>query len=111
MFVAWGLTLPAAALVGALAELVTGFGDWGTALVAVFLVTSSFAIWKISRRQVVDHTNVNDVDEAESPGVVTTAMAAVTPPPTAAAAEELAATIPAPAGAVDPDPKPTQAAV
>jgi PiT family inorganic phosphate transporter len=114
MFVAWGLTLPAAALVGALAEWVTNFGDWGTALVAVFLVSSSFAIWKISRREIVDHTNVNDVDDtdgAESPGVVTAAMAAVTPPPTAAVAEELAATIPAPAGAVDPDPKPTQAAV
>ncbi len=41
MFVAWGLTLPAAALVGALAESVTDLGDWGTALVAVFLVASS----------------------------------------------------------------------
>ncbi|MET9443248.1 inorganic phosphate transporter [Streptomyces sp. NPDC006610] len=93
MFVAWGLTLPAAALVGALAEVVTRFGDWGTALVAVFLVGSSAAIWKISRREVVDHTNVNDTEEPA--GVVTTAMAAVTPPPTAAAAEELAAAIPA----------------
>lgn len=79
MFVAWGLTLPAAALVGALAEYVTGFGTWGTAVVAVFLVASSAAIWKISRREVVDHTNVNETDEA--PGVVTTAIAAVTPPP------------------------------
>ncbi|MFM9611202.1 inorganic phosphate transporter [Streptomyces niveiscabiei] len=63
MFVAWGLTLPAAALVGALAESVTDLGDWGTAAVAVFLVASSAAIWKISRREVVDHTNVNDSDE------------------------------------------------
>ena len=31
MFVAWGLTLPAAALVGALAEYVTDLGAWGTA--------------------------------------------------------------------------------
>src|ERR671922_70133 len=63
MFVAWGLTLPAAALVGALAEYVTGFGAWGTALVAVFLVASSAAIWKLSRREIVDHTNVNETDE------------------------------------------------
>jgi PiT family inorganic phosphate transporter len=107
MFVAWGLTLPAAALVGAGAELVTGFGDWGTALVAVFLVGSSAAIWKLSRREVVDHTNVNDTDE-EPAGVVTTAMAAVTPPPAGTVAEELSATIPAPASA---DPTAPKAAV
>ncbi len=99
MFVAWGLTLPAAALVAAVAEWVCGLGDWGTALVAVFLVVSSAAIWKISRREVVDHTNVND-HEPEEPGVVTTAMAAVTPPPTVAA-EELGVTIPAQADTRD----------
>ncbi|MEG3631531.1 inorganic phosphate transporter [Streptomyces poriticola] len=97
MFVAWGLTLPAAALVAAVAEWVTGLGDWGTGLVAVFLVVSSAAIWKISRREVVDHTNVNDEEPAEA-GVVTTAMAAVTPPPTAG---EHGVTIPAQAGAPD----------
>ncbi|WP_369168365.1 anion permease [Streptomyces sp. R28] len=103
MFVAWGLTLPAAALVGALAEYVTGFGSWGTALVAIFLVASSAAIWKISRREVIDHTNVNETDEPA--GVVTTAMAAVTPPPAGSTAtEELAATIPAPSS----EPAPTQ---
>jgi inorganic phosphate transporter, PiT family len=109
MFVAWGLTLPAAALVGAIAELVCRAGSWGTAVVAVFLVASSAAIWKISRREVIDHTNVNGHDEAdgsaaaeESAGVVTAAMAAVTPPP----AGELSATIPAPAPA-DPPAKTT----
>ncbi|MFF9003759.1 anion permease [Streptomyces achromogenes] len=80
MAVAWVLTLPAAALVGAGAESVTDLGDWGTAAVAVFLVAASAAIWKISRREVVDHTNV--VEETGEPaGVVTTAIAAVTPPP------------------------------
>ncbi|MEV6807580.1 inorganic phosphate transporter [Streptomyces sp. NPDC051132] len=80
MAVAWVLTLPAAALVGAGAEVVTGLGDGGTAAVAVFLVAASAAIWKISRREVVDHTNV--VAGTEEPaGVVTTAIAAVTPPP------------------------------
>ncbi|MFF3381092.1 anion permease [Streptomyces sp. NPDC002680] len=93
MFVAWGLTLPAAALVGAVAEWVTGFGDWGTALVAVFLIASSAAIWVVSRRgEVVDHTNVNGTEDP---------AAAVTPPahtvPT-----DLTATIPAPATTADP---------
>ncbi|EGX57998.1 low-affinity phosphate transporter [Streptomyces zinciresistens K42] len=93
MFVAWGLTLPAAALVGALAEYVTGFGAWGTAVVAVFLVGSSAGIWKISRREVVDHTNVNETDEPA--GVVTTAVAAVTPPPAGTVPADLAAAAPA----------------
>jgi PiT family inorganic phosphate transporter len=100
MFVAWGLTLPAAGLVGAGAEYVARQGDWGVYTVAAFLVASCVAIWLVSRRQVVDHTNVNDV-EAEPAGVVTTAMAAVTPPPAgsvaAAADEDLKTTIPSPA--------------
>ncbi|WP_121746332.1 inorganic phosphate transporter [Streptomyces sp. E2N166] len=95
MFVAWGLTLPAAALVAAIAEWVCGLGDWGTALVAVFLVASSAAIWKLSRREVVDHTNV--VDEPEQAGVVTTAMAAVSPPPAGVTEDLAAAGAPGPA--------------
>jgi len=95
MLVAWVLTLPAAALVGAGAESVTDLGDWGTGVVAVFLVASSAAIWKISRREVVDASNVNDTDEPA--GVVTTAIAAVTPPPAGTVAEDLTAMIPAPA--------------
>ncbi|AWW40264.1 phosphate transporter [Streptomyces sp. AS58] len=102
MFVAWGLTLPAAALVGAVAEWVTGFGSWGTALVAIFLVGSSAAIWKVSRREVVDHTNVNDTEDQAD--VVTTAIAAVTPPPPVAAADDAAATIPAQSTATDSAP-------
>ncbi|MEU4153934.1 inorganic phosphate transporter [Streptomyces sp. NPDC026659] len=103
MFVAWALTLPAAALVGAGAESVTDLGDWGTAAVAVFLVAASAAIWKISRREVIDHTHVSPVGTHDEPaGVVTTAMAAVTPPPAGTVtagtvAEGLTATIPAPA--------------
>ncbi|WP_427923295.1 inorganic phosphate transporter [Streptomyces sp. cg40] len=106
MFVAWGLTLPAAALVGALAESVTDLGDWGTALVAVFLVASSTAIWLLSRRQVVDASNVNEFEEPA--GVVTAAIAAVTPPPSVALSEGLTATIPSPpvtpAPVATPDP-------
>ncbi|MEU9408023.1 inorganic phosphate transporter [Streptomyces sp. NPDC048281] len=102
MMVAWVLTLPAAALVGALAESVTDLGDWGTAVVAVFLVASSATIWKLSRREVVDSSNV----VAEEPaGVVTTAIAAVTPPPAGPATvtgqvmDDLTATIPSPSPA------------
>ncbi|MEW2132435.1 inorganic phosphate transporter [Streptomyces sp. NPDC005435] len=103
MFVAWALTLPAAALVGAGAESVTDLGDWGTAAVAVFLAAASAAIWKISRREVIDHTSVAPAGAYEEPaGVITTAMAAVTPPPAgtvteALGTEGLTATIPAPA--------------
>ncbi|MGW2490780.1 anion permease [Streptomyces sp. NPDC001606] len=101
MAVAWVLTLPAAALVGAGAEAVTELGDWGTAAVAVFLVASSAAIWKISRREVVDHTNV--VEETGEPaGVVTTAIAAVTPPPAGQITEDLTATIASPAAEPTP---------
>jgi PiT family inorganic phosphate transporter len=114
MFVAWGLTLPAAGLVAAGSEYVTQQGDWGVAAVAVFLVASCAAIWFISRRQVVDHTNVNDVEpaDAEPAGVVTTAIAAVTPPPTGAvaatiASDDLKATIPATSGEAAPAPAAT----
>ncbi|MFF5029321.1 anion permease [Streptomyces collinus] len=96
MLIAWVLTLPAAALVGALAESVTDLGDWGTAVVAVFLVAASAAIWKYSRREVVDHTSVVADPAEEPPGVVTTAIAMVTPPPTGTVTEDLTATIPAP---------------
>lgn len=85
MFIAWGLTLPAAALVASGAELVMRTGDIGVTAVALFLVGSCVAIWFISRRQVVDHTNVTEVAPAAAgePGVVTTAMAAVAVPPIA----------------------------
>jgi PiT family inorganic phosphate transporter len=101
MLVAWVLTLPAAAAVGAGAESVTDLGDWGTAVVVVFLVAASAAIWKLSRRQVVDATNVNAAEEPA--GVVTTAIAAVTPPPAAAVTEELTATLPAPVTPATPE--------
>ncbi|MFF3496934.1 anion permease [Streptomyces sp. NPDC002795] len=87
MFIAWGLTLPAAGLVGAGAEFLTKQGPWGIGLTAALLVIGSGIIWKLSRRNSIDHTNVT-ADEPhaapaqEAPGVVTTAIASVTPPPT-----------------------------
>ncbi|MGW3093525.1 anion permease [Streptomyces sp. NPDC001102] len=109
MLVAWVLTLPAAALVGAGAESVTDLGDWGTAVVAVFLVAASAAIWKLSRREVVDASNVNETEEP--PGVVTTAIAAVIPPPAGSVSEELTATISAPATSTTTEPAAPPAAV
>ncbi|MEV5982388.1 inorganic phosphate transporter [Streptomyces sp. NPDC052114] len=99
MFIAWGLTLPAAGLVGAGAEFLTKQGPWGIAVTAAILVGGSAVIWALSRRDAIDHTNVTD-DEirqggdttgAEPAGVVTTAIAAVTPPPVGTVAAATAA--------------------
>ncbi|MFD0310687.1 anion permease [Streptomyces sp. NPDC127119] len=79
MFVAWGLTLPAAGLVGAGAEFLTKQGTWGIILTGALLIAGSAVIWTLSRRQPVTVDNVND--DHEPTGVVTTAIAAVTPPP------------------------------
>ncbi|MFF8912336.1 anion permease [Streptomyces sp. NPDC015032] len=106
MFVAWGLTLPAAGLVGAGAELLTKQGTWGVVVVAVLLVAGSGTIWLVSRRKPVGHGDVAPTGgDAEPAGVVTTAIAAVIPPPTVAqaTAQDLKTTIPAPAGTT-PDP-------
>ncbi|MEU4272696.1 inorganic phosphate transporter [Streptomyces sp. NPDC026092] len=103
MFVAWGLTLPAAGLVGAGAEFLTKQGSWGVAVVAVLLIAGSAVIWALSRRKPVDHHNVTaDEIDGEPAGVVTTAIAAVTPPAPAgsfatAADDDLKTTIPSPA--------------
>ncbi|GGT24790.1 inorganic phosphate transporter [Streptomyces purpureus] len=99
MFVAWGLTLPAAGLVAAAAEFLTAQGTWGVFAVAGLLIAGSTAIWVASRRKPVDHTNVTDDELDEPAGVVTTAIAAVTPPPAGAvvADTDLKTTIAAPA--------------
>ncbi|MFI8516262.1 anion permease [Streptomyces sp. NPDC085481] len=117
MFVAWGLTLPAAGLVGAAAEFLTKQGTWGIVAVAILLIAGSGVIWSLSRRKPVDQHNVtaDDLDaQAEPAGVVTTAIAAVTPPPPAGSVaavtdEDLKTTIPAPSPA-DPAAPPAPAA-
>ncbi|MEU8590629.1 inorganic phosphate transporter [Streptomyces sp. NPDC048664] len=80
MLVAWCLTLPAAGLVGAGAELLTKQGTWGTVATGVLLIAGAGVIWALARRKPVTVNNVNDVD-TEPAGVVTTAIAAVIPPP------------------------------
>jgi PiT family inorganic phosphate transporter len=100
MFAGWALTLPAAGLVAALSALLAEQGDWGVALVAVIGVVASAAIWLASRRQPVDHTNVNDVPPVgDAPGdVVDAAMHAVAPPPAGAVPHARAGTEPAVSG-------------
>jgi PiT family inorganic phosphate transporter len=83
MFAAWGLTLPAAGLVGGAAALLAEQDTWGVTAVAVLALVACAAIWTASRRKPVDHTNVNDVEPA---GVVTAAIQAVSPPPVGAPA-------------------------
>nr|WP_308016354.1 anion permease [Cellulosimicrobium marinum] len=71
MLAAWGLTLPAAGIVGALCFWIqSGIGGaLGTAVVFGILIASSLAIWVASRRKPIDHKNVNDDWEegAEAP--------------------------------------------
>ncbi|MFJ6698455.1 anion permease [Streptomyces sp. NPDC091272] len=108
MFVAWGLTLPAAGLVAAAAEFLTGQGAWGVTAVAVLLVAGSGVIWALSRRKPVDHTNVtaDDLETSGEPaGVVTAAVAAVTPPPAGVLlhdTDDIKATLHSPAEAARP---------
>jgi PiT family inorganic phosphate transporter len=88
MILGWGLTLPAAGLVAAGAALLAAQGDWGVTTVAVLAVVISAGIWLLSRREPVDHTNVNDgvvrgSGEEDPGGVVTAALQAVAPPPAA----------------------------
>lgn len=68
MFVAWLVTLPAAAGVGALAQLLQDAigGTAGSLVVLTILVTSSAAIFLAARRSAVNSENVNEEwDESE----------------------------------------------
>lgn len=60
MAVAWLVTLPCAAVVGALASLVGSLGTWGlVADLALLLVAAGLILRQASHHR-VDHTNVND---------------------------------------------------
>jgi PiT family inorganic phosphate transporter len=63
MLIAWGLTLPAAALVGGLAAWVAHFGSWGFLVVLAVLVIGSVTIKIVSSKNHVSHENVNDSHE------------------------------------------------
>jgi PiT family inorganic phosphate transporter len=61
MVIAWVLTLPSAAIVGALAGRVAETGTTGTVAVAVAGLAIGGGIYALSRRQPVGAGNVNDV--------------------------------------------------
>ncbi|MGW8849679.1 anion permease [Streptomyces xiamenensis] len=67
MVVAWGLTLPAAGIIGALGALLAEQGTWGVSAVLALLIVVSTAIFLRSRRDPVDHSNVNDVNDVNEP--------------------------------------------
>jgi len=95
MLAAWGLTLPAAGIVGALCYWIQdGIGGaLGTAVVFGILVATSLAIWVASRRKPVDHKNVNDDwEEGAAPAEREPALAdaAVAPAVAATGAPEAA---------------------
>ena len=61
MALAWLFTLPAAALVGALAGEVADSGNAGVAIILVLAIVVAGGIYLLSRRQPVHAGNVNDV--------------------------------------------------
>ncbi|WP_026422647.1 inorganic phosphate transporter [Actinokineospora inagensis] len=60
MVIAWVLTLPSAALVGALAGWVSGTGTAGTVIVAIAAAAICGGIYWLSRRNPISANNVND---------------------------------------------------
>ncbi|MGZ0148875.1 anion permease [Kribbella sp. WER1] len=60
MAVAWLLTLPAAAIVGALSGEVADSGNLGVAIIAVLAIAAGGAIYAASRRRPVTSENVNE---------------------------------------------------
>jgi PiT family inorganic phosphate transporter len=75
MGVAWLLTLPAAAVAGALAAWVAASGPAGTALVGAVLVVAAGVIYAVSRRKPVTAATVNDVPAPRPVAVVAPAAA------------------------------------
>lgn len=65
MMLAWGLTLPAAAGVGALSSAITSFGTPGIIAVAVVAAALSAGLFLASRRNPVTAANVNADSEKE----------------------------------------------
>ena len=61
MALSWLFTLPAAAIVGAVAAWVAGTGVTGTIIVAVVLIAAAAGIYAASRRRPINADNVNDV--------------------------------------------------
>jgi PiT family inorganic phosphate transporter len=65
MAVTWLFTLPASAVVGALAARLARAGTFGTITVAIVGLAVSAAIYSLSRRQPVTANNVNELPDNE----------------------------------------------
>jgi len=63
MLTAWLLTLPAAAIVGALSAFIVSQGMWGFIAMVVFLIAAAGLIMRVSFHHKVDHNNVHDSAE------------------------------------------------
>ncbi|MGH3694399.1 MAG: inorganic phosphate transporter [Pseudonocardiaceae bacterium] len=72
MVIAWVLTLPAAAIIGALAGRVAQTGTTGTVVVAVAGLAVAGGIYALSRREPVGAYNVNEVPVGASPTAAAT---------------------------------------
>jgi inorganic phosphate transporter, PiT family len=70
MLIAWLITLPAAAIMGALASHIAEKGTTGTITVAITGLTIGIGIYTLSRRQPVNANNVNE-PPAKRPQVAT----------------------------------------
>ncbi|RZT28765.1 PiT family inorganic phosphate transporter [Kribbella sp. VKM Ac-2569] len=75
MAVAWLLTLPAAAIVGALSGRVADSGNLGVVVIAVLAVAAGGGIYAASRRRPVTSENVNEYPSATTPSTTTAAAA------------------------------------
>ncbi len=64
MVVAWALTLPAAAIVGALAAEVSTLGSWGTVLVGAAGMVLALVIYVASKRNPVNAKTINEPEPA-----------------------------------------------
>lgn len=63
--IGWVFTLPAAAVVGALAALVVNAASWGIIVVAVLCAAAVIALFQVANRNKVNHANVNsEVEDA-----------------------------------------------
>jgi inorganic phosphate transporter, PiT family len=69
MALAWLLTLPAAAIVGALAAWAASSGTFGLVVVAIVAIAMIAGIYAASKRKPVTADNVNDVPAAPAPAL------------------------------------------
>jgi PiT family inorganic phosphate transporter len=67
MVVAWALTLPAAAIVGAVAAEVSTLGTWGTVVIGLAGVVVAVGIYLASKRNPVSANSITESEPAAQP--------------------------------------------